>query len=60
MQDSNLRPFRYERTAANRTELIGRLEVRLKLTYTSHHIEVAFIRCKLALRQNPYFVGTNF
>ena len=23
MQDSNLRPFRYERTATNRTELIG-------------------------------------
>ena len=23
MQDSNLRPFRYERTATNRAELIG-------------------------------------
>jgi hypothetical protein len=23
MQDSNLRPFRYERTATDRTELIG-------------------------------------
>ena len=54
IQDSNLWPFRYERTATDRTELIGRIRGSVKADLHPYlYFQVVFIRRKHALQAKP-------